>query len=175
MKWLPIEQREGEHAAGLDVVLVGAEVTEQRAHVVHAPVVDAPEALGDRLVAPGPVADREVDPQQASGLAGGGEREQPPQLGPGVPALALDALDHLVDAHPLPRVEHLLEQRAPVVEVPVEAALGDAERPRQRLDPDGVRAAGGKGPQPLIDPAAARRAGEGHRLYRVRGGLTPPQ
>ena len=77
----------------------------------------------------------------------GGEREQSPQLGPGVPALALDALDHLVDAQPLPRVEHLLEQRAAVVEVPVEAALGDAERLRQRLDPDGVRAAGGEGPQ----------------------------
>ena len=55
---------------------------------------------------------------------------------------------HLVDAHPLPGVEHLLEQRAAVGEVPVEAALGDAERLRQRLDPDGVRAAGGEGPQP---------------------------
>ena len=70
-------------------------------------------------------------------------------MAPGVAALALDALDHLVDAHSLPRVEHLLEQRAPVVEVPVEAALGDAERLRQRLDPHGVRAAGGKGPQAL--------------------------
>ena len=62
------------------------------------------------------------------------------------PPSASIALDHLVDAHPLPRVEHLLEQRAAVVEVPVEAALGDAERLCQRLDADGVRAAGGEGP-----------------------------
>src|SRR6266511_3144751 len=156
-------QRVEDHAAGLDVVLVGAEGTEQRAQVIHAPVVDASEALGDRLFAPGPVADCEVDPQRL--VAGGGERGQSPQLGPGVPTLALDALDHLVDAHPLPRVEYLLEQRAPVVEVPVEAAPGDAERPRQQLDPDGVRAAGGKRPQPLFDPAAAWRACRGgHHL-----------
>src|SRR6266542_3716819 len=169
-------QRVEDHAAGLDVVLVGAEGTEQRAHVIHAPVVDASEAVGDRLLAPGPVADCEVDPQRL--VAGGGERGQSPQLGPGVPALALDALDHLVDAHPLPRVEYLLEKRAPVVEVPVEAAPGDAERPRQQLDPDGVRAAGGKRPQPLFDPAAAWRACRGgHHLSvsRPARSLTAPQ
>src|SRR6266545_1530445 len=169
-------QRVEDHAAGLDVVLVGAEGTEQRAQVIHAPVVDASEALGDRLLAPGPVADCEVDPQRL--VAGGGERGQSPQLGPGVPTLAVDALDHLIDAHPLPRVEYLLEQRAPVVEVPVEAAPGDAERPRQQLDPDGVRAAGGKRPQPLFDPAAAWRACRGgHRLSvsRPARSLTAPQ
>src|SRR6266540_1632884 len=84
----------------------------------------------------------------------------------------------VVDAHPLPRVEYLLEQRAPVVEVPVEAAPGDAERPRQQLDPDGVRAAGGKRPQPLFDPAAAWRACRGgHHLSvsRPARSLTAPQ
>ena len=36
---------------------------------------------------------------------------------------------------------------------------------RQHLDPDGVRAAGGQGPQALLDPSAARRAGDrGHGL-----------
>ena len=40
-----------------------------------------------------------------------------------------------------------MEQRAPVLEVPVEAASGDAERLGKWLDPYGVRAAGGKGPQ----------------------------
>ena len=100
-----------------------------------------------------------------------------PQLRPGVPALALDALDHLIDARALPRVEHLVEQRPPVVEVPVEAALGDAERLRQRLDPDGVRAAGSQGPQPLIDPRAARRAGERPSSISIafRAELTSPQ
>src|SRR5439155_19726940 len=85
--------------------------------------------------------------------------------GYGVPAPALDALDYRIVALPLPRVEHLVEKRAPVGEVPVEAALGDAERFGQRFDPDGVRAAGGKGPQPLSDPPAARCAGGGHRLF----------
>ena len=62
------------------------------------------------------------------------------------PALALDAIDHLVDDQPLPRVEHLLQQRGPVLEVPVEAALRDAERLRRLLDSDGVGAADAKGP-----------------------------
>src|SRR5919204_5006313 len=53
-------QREGEHAAGLDVVLVRAEGTEQRAQVVHSPVVDASEAAGDHLITSRPVADCEV-------------------------------------------------------------------------------------------------------------------
>ena len=42
--------------------------------------------------------------------------------------------------------------------MPIEAAPGDAERLGQRLDPDGVRAAGGEGPQTFFDPAAARCA-----------------
>src|SRR6266496_1685266 len=155
------QQREEEQAAGLDIVRVGAEGAEQRAQAIHAPVVDAPEPLGDRRVAPGPVADREVGPQDA----GGGVREQLPELRAGVATLALKAFDHLVGGRPLPGVEHLGEQRAAVGEVPVEPAPGDAERTGQQLDPDGIRAAGGQGPQPLFDPPAAGRAGRGgHRL-----------
>src|SRR5206468_3901830 len=50
------QQREEEQAAGLDIVRVGAEGAEQRAQAIHAPVVDAPEPLGDRRVTPGPRA-----------------------------------------------------------------------------------------------------------------------
>src|SRR5271155_4588344 len=57
-------ERVEDHAAGLDVVLVGAESAEQRAQVIHAPVVDASQAFGDRPLAPGPVADGEVDLQR---------------------------------------------------------------------------------------------------------------
>jgi len=71
-----------------------------------------------------------------------------PHLGPGAAALALDALEHLIDADPLPGVEHLIEQCVPVGEMPAEAAFGDAERLRQDLDPDGVRAAGRKARKP---------------------------
>jgi len=82
-----------------------------------------------------------------------------------VAALAFDPFDHLVDGGPLPRVKHLLKQCAPVGEVPVEAAPGDAERLGERLDPDRVRAAGGQRAQALFDPRAARYAGGGgHRL-----------
>src|SRR5215468_5495670 len=87
-------QREGEHAAGLDLLLVGTDRAEQQAQVVHAPVVDAAEPGGDRLVTPGPVADSQVDRQQ---LAGERERARQPQLGPDVAAVALDALEHLID------------------------------------------------------------------------------
>src|SRR5260370_6939797 len=84
--------------------------------------------------------------------------------------MALDALEHLIGAHPLPRVEHFAEQRVPVGEVPVEATLGHAERLRQGLDPDGVRAAGRQGLQALLDPPAAGRPGDGgHGLS-----LSPP-
>ena len=41
----------------------------------------------------------------------------------------------------------------PVLEVPVEAAPGDAERRGERLDPDGVRPAGRERPQARVDPA----------------------
>src|SRR6266699_5374930 len=75
--------------------------------------------------------------------------------------MALDALEHLIGAHPLPGVEHLAEQRVPAGEMPVEAALGHAERLRQGLYPDGVRAAGRKGPQAFLDPPATGRPGDG--------------
>ena len=55
-------------------------------------------------------------------------------------------------------------QGAPACEVPIEAAPGHPERPGERLDPHGVRAAGGEGTHPLFDPPAARCAGRGcHR------------
>ena len=77
--------------------------------------------------------------------------------------LVLALGDSLTAGYALDRgLGDLGQQRAPVVEVPVEPALGDAEGPRQRLDPDGVRAAGGKGPEAGVDPAAARRAGRSH-------------
>ncbi len=114
------------------------------------------------MVAPSPVADCQVDGQQ---LAGEGERACQPQPGPDVAAMALDALDHLVDGLPFPGVEHRLQQRPPVGEMTVEAPLGHAECLRQGLDPDGVRAARGKGPQALLDPPAPGRPGDGgHEL-----------
>src|SRR5512140_3102530 len=86
--------------------------------------------------------------------------------------MALDALEHLIGAHPLPGVEQLLQQRVPVGEMPVEAAFGHAERLRQGLDPDGVRAAGRKGPQALLDPPAAGRPGDGgHGVSLSRPGV----
>jgi hypothetical protein len=51
------DQRVEHHAAGPDVVLVRAELREQRAEIRHAPVVDATQSLRDVIVAPGPVAD----------------------------------------------------------------------------------------------------------------------
>jgi len=108
----------------LDLFFVGAQGTEQQAQVLHAPVVDASQALGDRLVTPGPGADCQVDRQQ---LAGEGERTRPPQPGPDVAALALDALEHLVGGLPLPGVEHLLQQCPSVGGMPVEASRGYAD------------------------------------------------
>src|SRR5262249_5609111 len=109
--------------------------------------------------------DGEVDAQRVDRqhlVAGGRDRRQMPQPRPRVAAFALDSVDHLVDVHPLPPIEHLLEQGPAVVEVPVEAALRDAERPRERLDPDRVGPARGEGLQALIDPAVARGSDERH-------------
>src|SRR6266851_7785431 len=75
--------------------------------------------------------------------------------------MALDAVEHLIGAHPLPGVEHLDEQRVPVGEMPVEATLGHAERQRQGFDPDGIRAAGRKCVQAFLDPPATGRPGDG--------------
>src|SRR5258707_3534781 len=59
--------------------------------------------------------------------------------------------------------------------MPVEATLGHAERLRQGLDPDGVRAAGRKGPQAFLDPPATGRPGDGgHGLSLSVRELTAP-
>src|SRR6185437_11788820 len=162
---MPDRQRERERAAGLNLVLVAADRAEQQAQVGHPLVVYAPQALGDRRVMPGPGADCQVDRQQPGGE---GERARAPYPGPGVAALPLDAFGYLIGAHPLPGIEHLIEQRVPVGEVPVEAAFGHAERLRQRLHPDGVWAARRQRPQTLLDPPAARcpdDPGHGSHLY----------
>ena len=54
-------EREREKRAPLDVIFVGAESPEQLPQVLHAPVVDASQSIGDGAVAAGPVADRELD------------------------------------------------------------------------------------------------------------------
>jgi hypothetical protein len=66
------KQREDHQAADLDVVGVGGDSAEQRAHVVHPSVVHPPEPPGNELVMPGPLADRELYPRQAGDLGGGG-------------------------------------------------------------------------------------------------------
>jgi hypothetical protein len=88
---------------------VGTEGTEQRLHVFHPPVVDTLHPLGDRLVATSPVADGQLDFEQFRIRID--DLEQPPQLGSGVTALAVGVRDHLVDHHPPPLFEHLLERR----------------------------------------------------------------
>jgi hypothetical protein len=62
MKWWPITS---EKACTLRASTSSwsRQIAQQQAHVVHAPVVDAQEALRDRLVTPGPVADGQVDRQ----------------------------------------------------------------------------------------------------------------
>ena len=44
-------ERESKYGAGLDLIWVDAEICEQRPQVLHPPVVDASEALGDGAVA----------------------------------------------------------------------------------------------------------------------------
>src|ERR1700733_1103979 len=79
------DEREREHAAGFGLVLAGRDRAEQQAQVVHAAVVDAAKAPGDRLVTPGPVTDGQVDRQE---IRGERERARQPYLRPGVAAMA---------------------------------------------------------------------------------------
>jgi hypothetical protein len=51
---------EGEQAAGLDLVRVGAEGADHLAQQAHAPVVHPAQAFRDGLVPPGPGTDGEV-------------------------------------------------------------------------------------------------------------------
>ena len=73
---------------------------------------------------PGPVANGEVDRQQ---LVGEGQRACSPQFDPRIAALGFYAVENLVGAHTLPGVEQLVQERASIGEVAIEAALGDAE------------------------------------------------
>jgi predicted nucleotidyltransferase len=61
------------------------------------------------------------------------------QLGNGLSASCLDALDHLKTLA-FPAIEERIQQSRAVVKAPVEAAPGDAKGTCQRLDPNGVRA-----------------------------------
>lgn len=142
------EQQEGKQAASFGLVFVGTALSEQWAHVLKPPVVDPAQSLRDRLFAAGPVADGVVHLGKIDAnrpLAGGSEREQVAQLDKPLTTDGFDALDHIVHAHLLPPVQDRVEQGLTVVEVPVEAAFGNTKGASQRLDPDSVRTALGKG------------------------------
>ena len=64
----------------------------------------------------------------------------------------------------LPGVEHLVEQRLAILEMPVEAALGHPQGRGQRLDPHGVRALLRQGLQRRVDPCVAWSPDLGHRI-----------
>lgn len=81
-------EREGERAAGLDLVLAVADRTEQLSQVVHTPAVNAPQPFGDGRVTPGPGADCQVDRQQ---VAGEGKRAGQTYLDPRVTTVPFGA------------------------------------------------------------------------------------
>ncbi len=83
------------------------------------PVVYPSQSLGDRLVAAGPVPDCEDDGQQA--VAGERKHARARDLGPRIAALVLDAVDRLVEALPLPSVQHRFQRRVTVGDVAVES------------------------------------------------------
>ena len=122
---------------------------EQRAHERHAPVVGPAQPPGDVAVAAGPVPDRQLDGES---LGRRGDIEQLLQLGARVAGLAGDAGDDVLGPGLLPGVEHLLEQRLAIREVPVETALGHPQGHGQGLDPHRVRAAGRQGLQRRVRP-----------------------
>jgi hypothetical protein len=124
---------EGEQAANLDLVGVGAERADRVAQQLHALVVDAAQAVGDGRIAASPVADGQVDGEQA--VAREDEPPGQPRLVEHVAALLLDAVQDVGDALALPRVQHLRQQRAAVGEVAVEgdrAYVIEARMPRAR-------------------------------------------
>ena len=145
-----------------DLGLVAAQRSVQPAQVLHPPVVHPAHPLGHPRVPPGPLPHREVRPQRPG--TSEGQPGQPPQPGPGVPTVALDRLDHVLQVGPLPRVEHLVQQRPPVREMPVEPALGHPDHLRQRLDPYRVQPSVAQRSQALLHPPLPRRPANRHRL-----------
>lgn len=158
------EECERERAADLGVIVVVRERGEQGPHVVQAAVVESLEPAGDGGVVPGPITDRKLDGWQVTPCPR--EREQAAQPVARVPAASLDLGDNLVDDGSLPLIEQGLEQRRPVLEVPIEAALGGAEFAGEWLHAHGFRAAAGKRVQTGGDPVLPRRTGlRGHETY----------
>ncbi len=107
MWWLPTKSDITIEAPHLDLTRVGEELAEETPQVVHPPVVDPAHPLGHARVAAGPVADRELDAEEVVDRAR--KPEQPPQPARGSPPLTRP-VDDGVDHHPLPAVEHLLEE-----------------------------------------------------------------
>ena len=127
MKWLPTQSEKASRQRVSTSSSSAQNSPNSAAHVVHPPVVDPPQARGDRPVAARPVADRELGPQRLAA----GDREQPPQLLAGVAAPRPRPARSRRRRPPAPSCRASLEQRAAVVELPVEAALRDAERLRR--------------------------------------------
>ncbi len=84
----------------------------------------------------------------------------------GVAAGVLDLCEHVIDAAPFPLLQQGFEERRPVGELAVEAALADAESGGQGLDPHRAGAAGCERGEAGVEPAGARGLEGGwHDLY----------
>src|ERR1700750_1791614 len=109
MKWLPIASEKASMLrASTSAGSSQNRPIRERRYAVRR-VAAAPQATGHGGVAPRPVANREIDREQ---VAREREHARAADLGARVAALALDALEHLVGAAPLPRVEQLVEEGA---------------------------------------------------------------
>ena len=132
-----------------------AELREQRAQIFHASVVDPVQALGDVTVAARPVPNGQLDGE----VDRRGQLEELLQFGSRVGRLALDARDDVLDDGLLPGVEHLVEQRLAIGEVPVEATLGHPQAPRPAPRP--ARRPGRPPPGPAVPRRPMRRVESG--------------
>jgi hypothetical protein len=150
MKWLPMAN---ENASG-----VVAECAYEGTQVLHPAVVDPSQAPGHRPIAPGPVAHGQIDRQQ---FPREGEHACHADLVPGVAALLLHALQNLVGASVLPRIQQRVEEVLSTRKVPVEATPGDAKSLREQVHSHRIGAARGERLKPGFDPCASRCAGLG--------------
>ena len=85
--------------------------------------------------------------------------------------VATALLDDVADAPLFPEVEYGGEQFRPIAEVPVEAALGDAERLGKSFDAHARDAVVGKGADGRLDPCLSVEGGSECGCFGARAWL----
>jgi len=138
-----------------------ARLAEQPPEIAHPAIVDLRQRAADRFVSSPPVAERQL---QLSIEALAGDRREAPESRFWLRARLFRLGDDGFSRHLGPVLEHGVEERSAVSEVPIEAPFRDGELLRERFDTYVIDAATCETAEPSPDPVATTLS-RSHKPY----------